>query len=93
VGKSKSFFTLLASRSSSAAASVRIDILSGVTIPSVPLVRGVPGALESELGPLGVPGAPDFLCSNELKKFAKTPSPDGAPGASFASIYDEKLLK
>ena len=57
--KSRSFLTLLASLSSSAAASVLIDILSGVTKPSVPLVRGV--TLESELGPLGVPGEPDFL--------------------------------
>jgi hypothetical protein len=86
--KSRSFLTLFASLSSSAAASVRIDILSGVIISSVPLVLGVRllAPLESELGPLGVPGEPDFLCSRELKKLARTPSPDGAPGVSFPSI-------
>lgn len=62
--KSRSFLTLLASLSSSAAASVRIAILSGVVMPSVPFgVRGVRllGPPERELGPLGVPGEPDFL--------------------------------
>lgn len=89
VVKSRSFLTLLASLSNSAAASVRIDILSGVTNPSVPLVLGVRllAPLDREFGPLGVPGEPDFLWRSELKKFARTPSPDGAPGASFASIY------
>lgn len=61
--KSRSFLALLASRSSSAAASVRMESLSGVAMPSVPLVRGVRllAPLDSELGPLGVPGEPDFL--------------------------------
>jgi hypothetical protein len=63
--KSRSFLTLFASLSSSAAASVRINALSGVIVrsPSVPLVLGVRllAPLESELGPLGVPGEPDFL--------------------------------
>lgn len=88
VGKSNSFLTLRESLSSSAAASVRIAILSGDVMSSLPLVRGVRllGAPESELGPLGVPGDPDFLWSSELKKFARTPSPEGAPGASLASI-------
>lgn len=87
--KSRSFLTLLASRSSSAAASVRIAVLSGVVMPSVPLVRGddkLVGPPWREFGPLGVPGVPDFLCSSELKKFARTPSPEGAPGVSLASI-------
>lgn len=78
--KSISFFTTLrASRSSSAAASVRTVSLSGVK-ESVPLVRG-------ELNePGGVPGEPDFLCSKELKKFARTPSLPGADGLILASI-------
>lgn len=59
--KSRSFLTLLASRSSSAAASVRIDILSGVTESSVPFGRGVMAPLVSEFGLPGVPGDPDFL--------------------------------
>lgn len=54
-----------------------------------PLVLGefrLGDPLERELGPLGVPGDPDFLWSNELKKLARTPSPEGAPGVSLASF-------
>lgn len=83
--KSRSFLTLLDSLSSSAAASVRIEIFSGeVTRPSVPLERGVRLVGPERLfGPLGVP---DFLCKSELKKFASTPSPEGVEGLSFESI-------
>jgi len=89
--KSRSFLTLLESLSSSAAASVLIDIFSGVVRLSVPLVRGVVGRLPAPLdklfGPeLGAPGVPDFLWSNELKKLASTPSPDGVWGFNFTSI-------
>lgn len=56
--KSRSFFTLFDNLSSSAAASVLIDILSGV-IPSVPFERFKIGVLVRLFGPPGV--VPDFL--------------------------------
>lgn len=39
----------------------------------------------------GLPGVPAFLCSNELKKLARIPSPPGCPGVSLASICKSKL--
>jgi hypothetical protein len=91
--KSKSFLTLTlrVNRSSSAAASVRIETLSGVINGSVPLaVRidklGAPGEPPPPPPLLALPGEPDFLCSSELKKFANTPSPLGAPGFNLTSI-------
>lgn len=81
MGSSTSFFTLRVNRSSSAAASVRILFLSGVDYPT-PFVGGR-GELPT---PPDEPGAFAFLLSNELKKFAKTPSPPGPPGVSLESI-------
>ena len=64
-------------RSNSAAASVRIVFLSGTS--------GVPFSDLGEL-PMLEFGEPVFLCNNELKKFASTPSPPAEPGGSFPSI-------
>lgn len=83
--KSISFCTLRVRRSSSAAASVRIEFLSGVT-SFRPLV-GVRGEPVVFMLPPGVPGVPAFLLSKELKKLARTPSPPAAPGVNFGSIY------
>lgn len=64
------------------AASVRMEIFSLAVTISPPLVA---------LGDTPVPaklaaaGEPDFLCSNELKKLASTPSPLGVPGLSLPS--------
>lgn len=91
--KSRSFFT--SSRPSSAAASLCIAF-SGVVLPSVvPFVRGVRllPPLDNEFGPLGVPGDPDFFWSNELKKLARTPSPAGVSGGSFASIWKNTTFR
>lgn len=49
------------------------------------------GGMEAKLAlpssdTLGLPGVPAFLCSNELKKLARIPSPPGWPGVSLASI-------
>lgn len=78
--------TLRVKRSNSMAASVRMEIFSlAVTRASpAPLVaRGDTPVPPAKLG--AAAGEPDFLCSNELKKFARTPSPLGVPGLSLPS--------
>lgn len=80
--KSISFFTERVMRSNSAAASVRIEFLSCISVnPCVPfMLRGEPI--------LGLAGEPVvFLFSNELKKFANTPSPPGEFVLILPSIY------
>lgn len=72
-------------RSNSAAASFRTAsrLTSGVKSPT-PLADG--------RGEPAIPGAPGdavFLFNNELKKFAKTPSPPTEPGVIFASICEK----
>lgn len=77
--KSISFFTTVrVNRSNSAAASVLIVFLSGVS--------GVPFNDLGELPPKLVFGDPVFLCNNELKKVANTPSLPAPPGFNFPSI-------
>lgn len=78
-------FFVRANRSSSAAASDRMVILSGVVSEKLDVDFGV-------VAPIGVPGEPDFFWSNELKKFASTPSPPGAPTTFAPSNYEKKYI-
>lgn len=82
--KSISFFTLRVKRSNSAAASDRIAVLS--------LMSTVPFIERGDAAALGLlpPGDPAFLFKSELKKFAKTPSPPGAPVFNLPSICEMK---
>lgn len=82
--KSISFFTLRVKRSNSAAASDRIAVLS--------LISTVPFSERGEAAAFGLlpPGDPAFLFNSELKKFAKTPSPPGAPAFNLPSICEKE---